>query len=133
MHDLNDLYFFVEVVKHGGFAPAGRALNIPKSRLSRRIAQLEERLGVRLIQRSTRTFAVTELGQEYYDQCLAMLAGAEARAGKRASAFTFRGVAPAFDDRPLQVCGQDGDPMRVWTAQDGRRAMTGEARWDAQP
>lgn len=78
MHDLNDLYFFVEVVKHGGFAPAGRALNIPKSRLSRRIAQLEERLGVRLIQRSTRTFAVTELGQEYYDQCLAMLAGAEA-------------------------------------------------------
>ncbi len=78
MHDLNDLYYFVEVVKHGGFAPAGRALDIPKSRLSRRIALLEERLGVRLIQRSTRTFAVTELGQEYYDQCLAMLAGAEA-------------------------------------------------------
>lgn len=78
MHDLNDLYYFVEVVKHGGFAPAGRALDIPKSRLSRRIALLEERLGVRLIQRSTRTFAVTELGQDYYDQCLAMLAGAEA-------------------------------------------------------
>lgn len=78
MHDLNDLYYFVQVVKHGGFAPAGRALDIPKSRLSRRIALLEERLGVRLIQRSTRTFAVTELGQEYYDQCLSMLAGAEA-------------------------------------------------------
>ncbi|MEN4920168.1 LysR substrate-binding domain-containing protein [Achromobacter spanius] len=78
MHDLNDLYYFVQVVKHGGFAPAGRSLDIPKSRLSRRIALLEERLGVRLIQRSTRTFAVTELGQEYYDQCLAMLAGAEA-------------------------------------------------------
>ncbi|KRC84580.1 HTH-type transcriptional regulator DmlR [compost metagenome] len=78
MHDLNDLYYFVQVVKSGGFAPAGRALDIPKSRLSRRIALLEERLGVRLIQRSTRTFAVTELGQEYFDQCLAMLAGAEA-------------------------------------------------------
>ena len=50
----------------------------PKSRLSRRIALLEERLGVRLIQRSTRSFAVTELGQEYYEQCLSMLAGAEA-------------------------------------------------------
>ncbi|MDH0739610.1 LysR substrate-binding domain-containing protein [Achromobacter spanius] len=78
MHDLNDLYYFVQVVKNGGFAPAGRALDIPKSRLSRRIALLEERLGVRLIQRSTRSFAVTELGQEYFDQCLSMLAGAEA-------------------------------------------------------
>lgn len=78
MHDLNDLYYFVQVVKNGGFAPAGRALDIPKSRLSRRIALLEERLGVRLIQRSTRSFAVTELGQEYFEQCLSMLAGAEA-------------------------------------------------------
>lgn len=78
MHDLNDLYYFVQVVKNGGFAPAGRALGIPKSRLSRRIALLEDRLGVRLIQRSTRSFAVTELGQEYYEQCLSMLAGAEA-------------------------------------------------------
>ena len=78
MQDLNDLYYFVQVVRNGGFAPAGRALDIPKSRLSRRIALLEERLGVRLIQRSTRTFAVTELGQEYFEQCLSMLAGAEA-------------------------------------------------------
>lgn len=78
MHDLNDLYYFVQVVRNGGFAPAGRALDIPKSRLSRRIALLEERLNVRLIQRSTRTFAVTELGQEYFDQCLSMLAGADA-------------------------------------------------------
>jgi hypothetical protein len=54
MHDLNDLYYFVQVVEHGGFAPAGRALGEPKSKLSRRIALLEERLGVRLIQRSTR-------------------------------------------------------------------------------
>ena len=51
---------------------------IPKSRLSRRIALLEDRLGVRLIQRSTRSFAVTELGQDYFEQCLSMLAGAEA-------------------------------------------------------
>ena len=78
MQDLNDLYYFVQVVRSSGFAPAGRALDIPKSRLSRRIALLEERLGVRLIQRSTRSFAVTELGQEYFDQCLSMLAGAEA-------------------------------------------------------
>ncbi len=48
MQDLNDLYYYVQVIEHGGFAPAGRALGIPKSKLSRRIALLEERLGVRL-------------------------------------------------------------------------------------
>lgn len=78
MQDLNDLYYFVQVVDHGGFAPAGRALGMPKSKLSRRIALLEERLGVRLIQRSTRRFAVTEVGQTYLAHCRAMLVEAEA-------------------------------------------------------
>lgn len=78
MQDLNDLYFFAQAVDHGGFAPAGRALGIPKSKLSRRIAALEERLGVRLIQRTTRHFAVTEIGQSYYEHCKAMLVEAEA-------------------------------------------------------
>lgn len=78
MQDLNDLYFFAQVVDHGGFAPAGRALNIPKSRLSRRIAALEERLGARLIQRSTRRFSITDIGRTYYAHCAAMLTEAEA-------------------------------------------------------
>lgn len=78
MQDLNDLYYFVQVVDHGGFAPAGRALGMPKSRLSRRIAQLETRLETRLINRSTRRFSVTELGKEYYRHCVAMLVEAEA-------------------------------------------------------
>jgi len=78
MPDLNDLFYFVQVVDHGGFAPAGRALSIPKSKLSRRIAQLEARLGVRLIQRSTRHFSVTEIGQDYYAHCKAMLVEAQA-------------------------------------------------------
>lgn len=76
--DLNDLYYFVQVVEHGGFAPAGRALGIPKSKLSRRIALLEERLGVRLILRSTRRFSVTEIGLTYYAHCKAMLTEADA-------------------------------------------------------
>ncbi|MBO9538259.1 LysR family transcriptional regulator [Herbaspirillum sp.] len=78
MRDLNDLYYYVQVVEHGGFSPAGRALGVPKSKLSRRIALLEERLGARLIQRSTRRFAVTEIGQTYYSHCKAMLVEAEA-------------------------------------------------------
>ena len=78
MDDLNDLYYFAHVVEHGGFAAAGRALNMPKSKLSRRIALLEERLGVRLLQRSPRHFSVTELGQEYQRHCQAMLVEAQA-------------------------------------------------------
>jgi DNA-binding transcriptional LysR family regulator len=78
MQDLNDLYYFSKVVDHGGFAAAGRALGLPRSKLSRRIALLEERLGVRLIQRSTRLFSVTDIGQEYYRHCVAMLIEAEA-------------------------------------------------------
>jgi DNA-binding transcriptional LysR family regulator len=78
MQDLNDLFFFVQVVDHGGFAPAARAIGVPKSRLSRRLILLEKRLGVRLLQRSTRRFAVTEIGQEYYRHCVAMLVEAAA-------------------------------------------------------
>jgi DNA-binding transcriptional LysR family regulator len=78
MQDLNDLYYFVSVVDHGGFAAAGRALGLQKSRLSRRILQVEERLGVRLLNRSSRRFSVTEIGREFYDRCVAMLVEAEA-------------------------------------------------------
>lgn len=78
MFDLNDLYYFAQAVTHGGFAQAGRALGEPKSKLSRRVAELEERLGVRLIQRSTRQFIVTDAGRAYYEHCKAMLEEAQA-------------------------------------------------------
>ncbi|WP_395336116.1 LysR substrate-binding domain-containing protein [Novosphingobium sp. BL-8H] len=77
MPDMNDYAYYAEVVKHGGFAPAGRALRVPKSKLSRRIAALEERLGTRLIERSSRRFRVTEVGQAFYTRCRAMLEEAE--------------------------------------------------------
>ncbi len=78
MRDLNDLLFFARVVEHEGYAAAGRALGVPKSKLSRRVIALEERLGVRLLQRSTRKLAVTAIGKDYYRHCLAMLAEADA-------------------------------------------------------
>ena len=78
MQDLNDLYYFAMVVDNGGFAAAERALGIPKSRLSRRISQLESELGVRLLQRSTRRFAVTDVGQSVYRHAQSMLAEATA-------------------------------------------------------
>jgi DNA-binding transcriptional LysR family regulator len=57
VRDFNDLFYFVQVVDHGNFSRAAEVLGIAKSKLSRRIAQLEQRLGVRLIQRSTRKFS----------------------------------------------------------------------------
>ena len=75
--DLNDYAYFAEVVAHGGFAAAGRALREPKSKLSRRIAGLEDRLGLRLIERSSRRFRVTDTGQAFYERCRAILAEAE--------------------------------------------------------
>lgn len=70
--DLNDFAYFAEVVTHGGFAAAARALNEPKSKLSRRIARLEERLGLRLIERSSRRFRVTDVGQLFFERCKAI-------------------------------------------------------------
>jgi DNA-binding transcriptional LysR family regulator len=55
------------------FWPAGRALGLQKSKLSRHILLLEERLGVRLLNRSSRRFSITEIGGEYYDRCAAVL------------------------------------------------------------
>ncbi|MBS0445249.1 MAG: LysR family transcriptional regulator [Proteobacteria bacterium] len=76
--DLNDLVYFAHVVDHRGFAPAARALGVPKSKLSRRVAQLEDRLGVRLLQRSTRRFSVTDVGESYYRHCKAIIVEAQA-------------------------------------------------------
>jgi len=78
MQDLNDMLYFAEVVERGGFAAAGRALGIPKSRLSRRVAELETQLGVRLLQRTTRKLSLTEVGQAYLRQCQALREAAQA-------------------------------------------------------
>ncbi|MGJ7517226.1 LysR substrate-binding domain-containing protein [Pseudomonas baetica] len=80
VEDLNTLYYFTQVVEHHGFAAAGRALDMPKSKLSRRIAELEERLGVRLLNRTSRHCSLTEIGQAYYQRCLAMRVEAESAA-----------------------------------------------------
>ncbi|OOG39910.1 LysR substrate-binding domain-containing protein [Polaromonas sp. A23] len=72
MQDLNDMVYFAEVAERGGFAAAGRALGLPKSRLSRRVAELEAQLGVRLLQRTTRKLSLTEAGELYLRHCVAM-------------------------------------------------------------
>lgn len=78
MQDLNDLALYAAVVRHKGFTAAANALSVPKSKISKRIAALEEQLGVRLIERSTRKLAVTDIGQSFYERCEAVLSGVEA-------------------------------------------------------
>ncbi|ATU45330.1 LysR family transcriptional regulator [Acinetobacter junii] len=76
--DLDDFYCFALVVEHGGFSAAERATDIPKSKLSRRVYNLEEQLGVRLIQRSSRHFAVTDIGMDVYRHAQVMMNAAQA-------------------------------------------------------
>src|SRR6202007_1065346 len=71
--DLNDFFYFVQVVDRGGFTAAGRMLRIPKSTLSHRIQRLETELGVRLLNRTSRRFAMTDAGEEFYRHAGGML------------------------------------------------------------
>lgn len=80
MIDLNDIVYFAEVAERGGFSAAGRALGIPKSRLSRRVAELEARLGVQLLQRSTRRLSLTPAGEIYLRHAVGVRDTAEAGA-----------------------------------------------------
>src|SRR5258705_11096167 len=78
MRDFNDLQFFTAVVLNRGISAAARALGVPKSRVSRRVALLEERLGVRLLDRTTRGLGLTEVGQQVFEHARAAAVEAEA-------------------------------------------------------
>ena len=74
MTDLNEIAVFVSVAQLGSFTGAARALSMPVSTVSRRIADLEQQLGVTLIQRTTRKLTLTAQGRDYFDQCSEPLA-----------------------------------------------------------
>ncbi|PLY15977.1 MAG: LysR family transcriptional regulator [Sedimenticola sp.] len=77
MIDLNDMLIFVKVVDSGSFSGAAQAIGIPKSTMSRRISNLETQLGIRLLQRTTRSLKLTELGAVFHERCKRVLAEAE--------------------------------------------------------
>ena len=86
MVNSNDYFLFAQAVESGGFAPAARRLNLPKSTISKRVGELEARLGVRLIQRTSRSFVLTEVGHDVYEHARAALIeieGAEAAVRRR--------------------------------------------------
>jgi DNA-binding transcriptional LysR family regulator len=75
--NLNDFFYFVQVVDRGGFTAAGRTLGLPKSTLSHRLQQLETELGARLLNRTSRQLAMTDAGEEFYRHAVMMLRAAE--------------------------------------------------------
>lgn len=78
MLNLNDLVLFATAVDSGGFAAASRRLGVPKSTISKRVAALEDELGVRLIHRTSRSFVLTDTGRDFHEHARAALIETEA-------------------------------------------------------
>jgi len=93
MERLDDLMLFAEVVQRMGFAAAARSLGMQRSKLSRRVAELEERMGVRLLQRNTRRVSLTPAGERIYGHARTLVN--EARAGWNRS-LTFEQMVDQF-------------------------------------
>lgn len=73
MNDVNAVLIFLKVAEQGGFVAAARSLDLPKSTVSLKVNELEQRLGVRLFHRTTRRVSLTEEGRLYYENCLPIL------------------------------------------------------------
>ena len=107
--DLNDIALFVQVVRSGSFAEAARRLGMPSNTVSRRILQLEARLGTRLLHRSTRKLTLTGAGQDLHEECAASVdglyeAGQQLMTGSREPSGLVRVAAMAdfFDFFPME-------------------------------
>ena len=91
MGETSEIAVFVRVVEQGSFAGAASALRMPKTTVSLRVRTLEDRLGTRLLQRTTRRIALTEAGTAYYERCAPLLA--------------------ALDEADAMVASMDGAPQ----------------------
>lgn len=75
--DLSEILVFTQVVRQGSFSAAARSLEMPKSTVSRKVAELEARVGARLLQRTTRSVSLTDVGRAYYERCARIIAELE--------------------------------------------------------
>ena len=101
MLDLNQMALFVQVVQAGSFAEASRRLGMPPTTLSRQVAQLEDSLQARLLQRTTRKLTLTDAGRTLFDQSAAQIATLQ----DAASALAGKDLAPISEvaGKPLRV------------------------------
>jgi hypothetical protein len=130
MQDLSDLYYFVKVVEHGGYAAAGRSIGMPRSKLSRRVIDLENRLGARLLQRSTRKLTATDIGQEYHRHCVAMLVKASAAQEAIERSRSSAQGRVRISGPPAPICFEVGDDRAL---HGGEPARDGGAGIDLVP
>lgn len=98
MSNLTDMEIFARVVSAGSMSAAGREMNLSPAVVSKRIRRLEEKLGSRLLQRTTRQIAMTESGQGFYERVIAILASVE-----EAESFVSRGSAKARGNLKVAV------------------------------
>ena len=77
MDRVSSMLSFVKVVEHGGFSSAARQLNLATSVVTTHVKSLEDRLGVRLLNRTTRNVSLTEAGRAYYERCIQILSEIE--------------------------------------------------------
>ena len=73
MDRLNSMKTFVEVAREGGFTPAASRLELSRAQVSKSVRQLEQHLGARLLNRTTRRVSLTEIGRAYYERCVSIL------------------------------------------------------------
>lgn len=73
MDAVSDMRIFTAVIDHGGLSAAGRELNLSPAMISKRLARLEDRLGTRLVNRTTRRLSLTDAGEGYYERCVRIL------------------------------------------------------------
>ena len=81
--DLNEILVFTRVVQTGSITAAAAQLGMPKSTVSRKVTELEERLKARLLQRTTRKLSLTDVGRIYYDYCARIIARGRGRRARR--------------------------------------------------
>ena len=106
MDPLDGIAAFARVVDCGSFSAAADRLKLSKSAISAHVQRLEERLGTRLLNRSTRSLSLTEAGAAYYRHCVRILAEADAgRAGRgRAAARAARNACASRRRTPSAGC-----------------------------
>ncbi|MGF1700487.1 LysR substrate-binding domain-containing protein [Photobacterium makurazakiensis] len=75
--NVNDMVIFARVVQAGGFTAAAEMIGLPKSNISRHVSSLEESLGIRLLERTTRRIHLTDIGQIYYQHCVRIIEESE--------------------------------------------------------
>jgi DNA-binding transcriptional LysR family regulator len=124
MDRLTSLTAFVRVVDSGGFSAAGRRLNMSTTMVSNHVQSLEDRLGARLLQRTTRKVSLTEVGKAYYDRCVQILADIE-QADDIAGAQQSRRAARCASTPQPTSCSSS----RPWLRNSWRNIPTSRSIW----